>query len=93
MQTAAIILGLAALGGLTLAIVRFRGMPYPPTWMALGHGLVAATGLALLGYAAFYPGIPQLGQIALGILVAAALGAERLSFLAFIYDNAPCQFH
>jgi len=82
MQTAAIILGLAALGGLTLAIVRFRGTPYPPTWMALGHGLVAATGLGFLGYATYYPGIPQLGQIALGILVVAALGGATL-FLGF----------
>jgi hypothetical protein len=82
MQTAAIILGVAALGGLTLAVLRFRGMPYPPTWMALGHGLVAATGLGFLGYAAYYPGIPQLAQIALGILVAAALGGATL-FLGF----------
>lgn len=82
MQIAAIILALAALGGLTLAVVRFKGTPYPPTWMALGHGLIAATGLVFLAYAAYYPGLPQLAQIALGILIVAALGGATL-FLGF----------
>jgi hypothetical protein len=82
MQTAAIVLALAALGGLTLAVIRLRGAPWPPTWMALGHGLVAATGLGLLIYAAVTPGIPNLAQIALGILVLAAIGGATL-FIGF----------
>ena len=82
MQAAAIVLGLAALGGLTLAAIRLSGTPRPPTWMALGHGAVAATGLILLGYAAATSGIPQLAQIALGVLVLAALGGATI-FLGF----------
>ena len=81
-QWAAIVLGLAALGGATLATIRLRGAPLPPLWMALGHGLVAATGVVLLAYAAYDPGIPQLAQIALGIFVVAALGGATL-FLGF----------
>jgi hypothetical protein len=79
-QIAAIVLGVAALGGLTLAIIRLSGKPLPPTWMALGHGAVAATGLGLLAYAAVNPGIPQMAQYALGIFVLAALGGAVMFF-------------
>ena len=82
MGTAAIVLGLAALGGLTLAGIRISGRPLPPTWMALGHGAVAATGLALLIYAAVTAGIPGLAQVALGVFVLAALGGAAM-FLGF----------
>ena len=82
MQVAAVVLGLAALGGLTLAAIRLSGTLRPPTWMAIGHGIVAATGLILLGYAAASDGIPQLAQISLGILVLAALGGATI-FLGF----------
>lgn len=88
MQAAAIVLALAALGGLTLAVIRFRGAPYPQMWMALGHGLVAATGLGLLIYAAINPGLPEKGQIALGILILAALGGATM-FLAFHMKRRP----
>jgi hypothetical protein len=82
MQGATIVLGLAALGGLTLAAIRLSGTPRPPTWMAIGHGIVAASGLILLGYAAVTDGIPPLAQIALGILVLAAGGGATI-FLGF----------
>jgi hypothetical protein len=88
MQAAAIVLGLAALGGLTLAAMRLMGSPRPPTWMALGHGAVAATGLGLLIYAAIDPGIPDLAQIALGVIVLAALGGATI-FLGFHLRQRP----
>src|SRR5688572_6749743 len=83
MDWAVIVLSLAALGGLVLAGIRLSGAPRPPTWLALGHGAIAATGLGLLMYAASAsPGIPQLAQIALGVLLLAALGGATL-FLGF----------
>jgi hypothetical protein len=88
MQVAAIVLGLAALGGLALAAIRLMGSPRPPTWMALGHGAVAATGLGLLIYAAIDPGIPKLAQIALGVIVLAALGGSTI-FLGFHVRERP----
>lgn len=78
MQTAAIVLALAAVGGATLAAIRLRGAPYPPLWLALGHGAVAAAGVGLLIYAAISPGIPGLAQVALGIFIVAALGGAVL---------------
>ena len=88
MQAAAIVLGLAALGGLTLATIRLLGTPRPPTWMALGHGTVAAAGLGLLIYAAIDHGIPSLAQIALGLIVLAALGGMTI-FLGFHMRQKP----
>ena len=82
MTWAAMVLGVAAIGGLTLAGIRLSGRPQPPTWMALGHGAVAAGGLGLLIYAAISPGIPGLAQIALGVFVLAALGGATM-FLGF----------
>ena len=89
MQWAAIVLGLAAVGGMALAGMRLSGMPRPPTWIALGHGAVAATGLVLLAYpAAVSPGLPLMGQIALGVFVLAALGGATL-FVGFHLREKP----
>lgn len=68
-----IVLGFAALGGLTIVGMRLSGMPRPPTWLAIGHGLIAATGLGMLIYCATV-GIPLLSQIALGLFGLAAIG-------------------
>jgi hypothetical protein len=88
-DTAAIVLGVAALGGLTLAGMRLSGRPRPPTWMALGHGAVAAAGLGLLIYAAVgTAGIPGLAQIALGVFVLAALGGAVLFFGFHLREQA-----
>jgi hypothetical protein len=52
MNSAAIVLSLAAIGGLTMLALRLSGSARPPTWLAIGHGAIAATGIALLAYAA-----------------------------------------
>jgi hypothetical protein len=88
MTAAAVVLGLAALGGMALAAIRLGGTPRPPTWMALGHGAVAATGLVLLIIAAMNPGIPRMAQVALGVFVLAALGGLAM-FLGFHLKQKP----
>jgi hypothetical protein len=88
MQAAVIVFALAALGGLTLAAIRLRGAPFPPMWLAHVHGLVAATGVALLAYAASTGGIPGLAQAALVVFILAALGGATL-FIAFHRANKP----
>lgn len=74
MKTAAILFGLAALGGLTLAILRLSGTEIPPTWMAIGHGIVAVTALGTLIYAAAQHGLPSWGKGALTFFILAAAG-------------------
>ena len=88
METAAIVLGLAAIGGATLAGIRLSGTPRPPTWLALVHGTVAAVGLILLIYQAATTGVPGLAQAAIGVFVLAALGGATL-FLGFHLKEKP----
>jgi hypothetical protein len=88
MTAAVMVLALAALGGATLVAMRLSGTLIPPTWMAIGHGLVAATGLAILAYFVFTSGGPDLVKAALGVFVLAALGGAGI-FLGFHMRNRP----
>lgn len=88
MNTAAILLTLAALGGLVVASFPLRGIPRPPTWLALGHGAVAAAGLLTLIYYAATTTLPTPALIALGILVLAALGGAGLFALFHMKEKA-----
>lgn len=82
MITAAILFGLAAIGGMALAGQRLSGQPLPPTWLAIVHGLVAATGLVVLIVAVSGTGASPWAAYALVGFVVAALGGFAL-FLGF----------
>jgi hypothetical protein len=88
MQLAAVFLALAALGGLTMAGIVASGRPRPPTWLALGHGAIAATGLIALIYAALTQTLPTAAHIALGCFVLAALGGATI-FVLFHLRQKP----
>jgi len=81
MRTSAALFGLAALGGLWMAGMRLRGIPRPPAWLAMGHGLLAAAGLTLLIYAALTVGIPPMAQLAAGLFIIAAIGGAAMNLL------------
>ncbi len=81
LQTAAVLFGAAALGGLLMAGMRFSGTPHPPTWLAMAHGLLAAAGLTLLIYAACTVGVPRTAQIAAVLFVIAAAGGAAMNLL------------
>jgi hypothetical protein len=87
MQLAAVLFGLAALGGATLAGIRLSGRPRPPTWMALGHGGIAAAALVTLIYAATSQTLPTTAHIALGGFVLAALGGIGIFTLFHLRDK------
>jgi hypothetical protein len=80
-MTPEIVLALAALGGITMVAIRLSGAPRPPTWMAVGHGLIAVVGVGMLATAA-QTGISQMEQIALGLFILAALGGATI-FIVF----------
>lgn len=82
MHHAAIVLLIAALGGAAVASFPMRGLGRPPTWLALLHGLLAATGLGLLIAAAVKSPLPDLANYALWILLLGALGGATM-FLGF----------
>lgn len=78
----AILFAVAALGGLTLAVMHFRsgGRERPPTALALVHGLVAAVALVLLivGALGIAAGSSSLPWLSVGIFVVAALGGAYM---------------
>ena len=73
MKAAAALLGIAAIGGLLMAIVRFRGAERPPTLVLMAHGLLAAAALTLLIYAAATVRLPGLAMAATVIFVVVAI--------------------
>jgi len=90
MQLAAIVLCLAALGGATMAVMRLRGRPRPPTWMALGHGTIALIGVLLLvrvAVASETP-LPRYADFALVCFLTAALAGISM-FMVFHRRGRP----
>lgn len=64
----------AALGGVFMAVLRFKGTERPPMPVALIHGAVAAAGLVALILAVLSAEPAPAVRIALGLFVVAALG-------------------
>lgn len=79
LKTASVLLAIAALGGLTMAGIRFGGKPQPPTWLAMVHGFLSAAALTLLVYAYFTVGLPALAAWALLLFLIAAAGGAFLN--------------
>jgi hypothetical protein len=79
MKTASVLFAIAALGGLTMAGIRFAGKPQPPTWLAMLHGFLSAAALTLLLYAYFTVGLPALASWALLLFLIAAAGGAFLN--------------
>ena len=79
MKTACVLLAIAALGGLTMAGIRYAGKPQPPIWLAMLHGFLSAAALTLLLYAYFTVGLPALAGWALLLFLAAAGGGAFLN--------------
>ncbi len=81
MTLAAVLLAIAALGGVVMAIMRFTGRELPPMGLAVIHGLFAASGLIALLVAVIGANAPTQATIAAGGFVLAALGG----FFLFSY--------
>ena len=78
MTIAAVLFGIAALGGVVMAVMRLTGRELPPMAIALVHGLFAASGLIALLVAVIGVNAPTSARIALGGFVVAALGGFAL---------------
>jgi hypothetical protein len=80
MNVALGLFAVAAVGGIVLAVIRFKGKPYPPMALALVHGAVAAAGLVtLIALVAQAKGTSS-ARTALVLFVVAALGGFGLFF-------------
>jgi hypothetical protein len=78
MTLAAVLFALAALGGLLMAGMRFKGAPHPPMPLAVVHGLAAAAGLVTLLLAVTGGSVSGHAKAALVVFVLAALGGFTL---------------
>ena len=79
LKTAAVLFGLAAVGGVLMLVIRLRGAPRPPTLIAMVHGLVAGAGLTLLVYFGATTSIPSMAKAATAAFLVAALGGAWLN--------------
>lgn len=78
-KTSTVLLAVAAIGGATMAVIRFSGKPQPPTWLAMLHGFLSAAAVTLLLYATFTVGLPMLANVALILFLIAAAGGAYLN--------------
>ena len=74
LNIAAVILAIAALGGAYMALTHFQGHSPPSTLLAIGHGILAFTGLVLLGLSAVSQGAGTVLWALIFLVFAAALG-------------------
>lgn len=79
MKTSLALLTVTALGGVVMAIIRLGRDANPPSWLAMLHGLLAASALTLLLYAWFTAGLPTFAGWALLLFLAAAAGGGFLN--------------
>lgn len=79
LQTATILIAITALGGLFMAVIRFGTRENPPAWLAMLHGLLAASGLTLLVYAVCTQPTPPMATLALALFLLAAAGGAVMS--------------
>ena len=79
LRTSAILLAVAAVGGLVMAGMRFASDRQPPAALAMLHGFLAAAALTLLLFAAATVGLPQMALGALVLFILAAGGGAILN--------------
>src|SRR5512144_3149096 len=79
LRTCAVLLDIAAIGGVTMAVMRFGGQPRPPTWLAMLHGFLAAAALTLMLYASATVGLSVVANAALALFLVAAAGGAYMN--------------
>lgn len=84
---ALILFAVAALAGVAMAVMHFRGQTPPRPMLAVLHGLFAASGLVVLLIAVLRLGMENLAGLAFGLLLLAALGGFGL--LSFHLRDRP----
>ncbi len=90
MTVALVLFAIAALGGLTLAVLRLRGRADLPLGLAIVHGLVAAAGLIALIIAIVGATVAGgLSKAALVLFIIAALGGFVLITSHLRTKNVP----
>lgn len=71
---ACVLFGIAAAGGIVMALIRLGSHNNPPHWIAMLHGFLAAAGVTLLAYVTIFAHVPDMVQFGLLAFVLAAAG-------------------
>jgi hypothetical protein len=79
LRTCALLLAVSAVGGATMAVIRFSGKPHPPAWLAMLHGFLSAAAVTLLLYASFTVGLPAMANLAIVLFLVAAAGGAFMN--------------
>jgi len=79
LETASVLLAIAALGGLAMAGIRLSGKPHPPTWLAMLHGFLAAAAVTLLIYGWATVGLPGVAMAGTALFAVAAVGGAAMN--------------
>jgi hypothetical protein len=87
LQTASILLLLTAAGGVLMAIQRLARKVNPPSWLAMAHGFLAASGLTLLVYAGLTDRVHGGALLGLGLLLAASVGGIVMNLHYHLADK------
>ncbi len=87
MSIALVLFALAAVGGVILAVIRFKGKPYPPLGLALVHGAAAAAALVAL-IVAVAPGGASTGAMTSLVLFLIAAGGGFFLFFRHLRKQA-----
>lgn len=76
---ACVLFGIAAAGGIVMALVRLGKKANPPHWIAMLHGFLAAAGVTLLAYVTIFARVPDKAHYALLLLLLAAAGGAWMN--------------
>ena len=83
---ACVLFGLAAAGGIVMALIRVGAHNNPPHWIAMLHGFIAAAGVTLLAYVTIFAHVPDMAPPAstwIRALPHAPRSMPRLSMSSF----------
>lgn len=72
--SACVLFGVAAAGGIVMALIRLGKKSNPPHWIAMLHGFLAAAGVTLLAYVTIFAHTPAKAHYGLLALLLAAVG-------------------
>ena len=87
LQTASTLLLLTAAGGLLMAFIRIVRKVNPPSWLAMAHGFLAASGLTLLAYAGLTDRIEGGALVGLVLIAIAAIGGVSMNLGYHLADK------
>ncbi|MFN3788629.1 hypothetical protein [Massilia sp.] len=87
LQIATYVFALTALGGIIMGWIRFSTGRNPPSWLAMGHGFLAAAGVTLLAYAVFALEAPAMALVSLLLFLGGSLGGVILNLHYHLNDK------